>query len=511
MKVVEMQIDDLQPNQYNPNVLSDDEFAELIAEIKHTGQIAKPIIVRLVDGEHEIVDGEHNWKAAKEAGFTKVPCEIHELDDFEARRQTYKRNQHGTHDPVLEGRMFQSMLKDRKPSNRQLADELELSEGTIRNGLLYVAAQERVEAEKKTYWVKVRNLSVRQIRWFLVLPPRVAIEWAHLGGDIEALKFANPYAGWQVRTLDDIQNVAKRYGELDLLFDWAKWSGETKGFKAAMNAVIKIWDWESGFLHYHPVGREELRKYSVYHFHKPAFRLQGHVEILEQALAIIITKDSEGEYLFSIPPEQFKEILDESAQYKESYLDFLERLRLAMQEITGSYPKDTSYAAYKRAERRLEDDDVPDYIKASTLKSTEAKLALLAVKPNEGYWSGEDCTNLEEAKRRVSKRGAIWKEGSPGWTIEQAVNDQLVTELKRMEWEKAQHDMSNLDFAKEIVATLGIYADDEDKQKRGDMLATLEQLHKQELYVLWNAVRNGMSWIGRGAALAAALSNIEGA
>src|SRR5688572_15194569 len=100
MNAIDISILDLHPNGYNPNEMSDAEFAELVAEVRHLGRIPKPVIVRPNAAGYVIVDGEHGWRAAKEAGFETVPCEVVDIDDFEAKRQTYKRNQHGTHNPV---------------------------------------------------------------------------------------------------------------------------------------------------------------------------------------------------------------------------------------------------------------------------------------------------------------------------------------------------------------------------------------------------------------------------
>ena len=114
MSATTLPISALEPNDYNPNHMSDECFAELVEEVKHLGCLAKPVVVRTNgDGKYTIVDGEHGWRAAREAGLSEVAAEVVEADDFEARRQTYKRNQHGEHDPVLLGRMFRHMMDER--------------------------------------------------------------------------------------------------------------------------------------------------------------------------------------------------------------------------------------------------------------------------------------------------------------------------------------------------------------------------------------------------------------
>jgi ParB-like chromosome segregation protein Spo0J len=67
-----------------------------------------PSFVHTEVGQYLIVDGEHSWRAAKEVGFEAIECELVDVDDFEAMSQTYKRNQHGSHNPVKLGQMLAS-------------------------------------------------------------------------------------------------------------------------------------------------------------------------------------------------------------------------------------------------------------------------------------------------------------------------------------------------------------------------------------------------------------------
>lgn len=145
-----------------------DKFAELVEEVRHLGRLPKPIVVKPNGQGFTIVDGEHGWRAAQEVGLETVSAEVIEADDFESRRQTYKRNQHGEHDPVLLGRMFRDMMAQRELSQRALAKEITVSEGTIRNALLYAEAADlrNSYAQEKGLEVdgaaQVATLTVRQ-------------------------------------------------------------------------------------------------------------------------------------------------------------------------------------------------------------------------------------------------------------------------------------------------------------------------------------------------------------
>ena len=67
-------INDVFPNSWNSNQQSSSTFKKEIASIKERGFI-QPIIVREVDGIHEIIDGEHRWRACKELEYTEIDVE----------------------------------------------------------------------------------------------------------------------------------------------------------------------------------------------------------------------------------------------------------------------------------------------------------------------------------------------------------------------------------------------------------------------------------------------------
>jgi ParB/RepB/Spo0J family partition protein len=234
-------------NDYNPNHMTDDEFAELVTEVRHLGRLPKPIIVRPRGPRYVIVDGEHGWRAATEAGVSEVSCEIAQVDDFEAMRQTYKRNQHGTHRPVRLGQMFRRMMAERALSQRALAKDIDVSDGTIRNALDYAAAADHLrnsyaggQGHVADGYVEdqISGLSVREVRAYLQLPDALRRPWLESGADL--------------KTVDGCQ-----YLDPTLLEWWPK----RVEFAKALRQVRQWAQWE-----YHwcvgGLTREQLRPYS---------------------------------------------------------------------------------------------------------------------------------------------------------------------------------------------------------------------------------------------------------
>jgi ParB-like chromosome segregation protein Spo0J len=181
-------------NSFNPNRMSDEEFGEYLAEVRRLGRLPKPIVVRQ-NGEchYDIVDGEYALRAAKEVGLEDVPCEVIDADEFEARRQCLKRNQHGRTNPVRLGRMFREMMDLRKLSLRELEQEIKPSEGTIRNALLFAEGAElRNRYAPEGAEDKIARLTVKQVRAYVNLPESERDRWLDDGADLAAIQASGP-------------------------------------------------------------------------------------------------------------------------------------------------------------------------------------------------------------------------------------------------------------------------------------------------------------------------------
>lgn len=85
VQYLEVPVEDLRPNPYNPNRVSAENEKKIRESIKRNG-IFKPIIVRQVASVagYEIVGGQHRWEQAKELGLKVVP--IANLGEIEEKR-----------------------------------------------------------------------------------------------------------------------------------------------------------------------------------------------------------------------------------------------------------------------------------------------------------------------------------------------------------------------------------------------------------------------------------------
>jgi hypothetical protein len=278
--------------------MTNDQFAELVAEVRHVDRISKPVIVRPRGDNFEIVDGEHSWRAAKEVGLTEIPCEIVEVDDFEARRQTYKRNQHGTHDPIREGQMFRQMLEARELSKRALAREIDVSDSKVRDAIAYVEALDAARGALRDCHAlqpnevegRIRESSVRGIRDFLKFPPGVAVLFLNENG----------FCGYG---LPDESDRVEWGDQLDLF----------EGLKDSRQAghVFELIDWYFKNRDHYTVDLEEFLA-SVVQFHRKTqdedvdwWRLDRFLpELLQRHL------DKNNQWVIPFSTEEFSNLVD---------------------------------------------------------------------------------------------------------------------------------------------------------------------------------------------------------
>lgn len=128
-------IDQIHPNPWNPNVQSDAIYAKELKSIKKFGFV-DPITVREINmHDYQIIDGEHRWRAAKELGYTELPCwSLGLLDDADARELTVVLNEtrgqpnedrlRDLLQDLIKRRGSETPVRDIMPFSRERFDEL---------------------------------------------------------------------------------------------------------------------------------------------------------------------------------------------------------------------------------------------------------------------------------------------------------------------------------------------------------------------------------------------------
>jgi ParB family chromosome partitioning protein len=76
---LELDIDLLSPNPYQPRRRQHDAALDDLARSIKAHGLIQPIVVRRVDSRYEIVAGERRWRAAQQAGLLRVPVVVREV------------------------------------------------------------------------------------------------------------------------------------------------------------------------------------------------------------------------------------------------------------------------------------------------------------------------------------------------------------------------------------------------------------------------------------------------
>ncbi|MYL34441.1 ParB/RepB/Spo0J family partition protein [Pontibacillus yanchengensis] len=145
--VQEVSINQCRPNPYQPRKTF---HAEAIEELKDSiiqHGILQPLIVRKSIKGYEIVVGERRFRAAKEAGFEKVPVVIRELDDTNMMELALLENlQREDLTPVEEAKAYSNLMKELGMTQEQLAARLGKSRPHIANLVRLLSLPEPVSA-----------------------------------------------------------------------------------------------------------------------------------------------------------------------------------------------------------------------------------------------------------------------------------------------------------------------------------------------------------------------------
>lgn len=109
-------VDMFLPNPWNPNVMEEDKFSILVENIRQEGFMLQPILAtpsKEVEGKYTIIDGEHRWKASKEAGVKTIDAVVISSSLVESQLKTLGfNNLRGVNDRVKMGMLLDKLITE---------------------------------------------------------------------------------------------------------------------------------------------------------------------------------------------------------------------------------------------------------------------------------------------------------------------------------------------------------------------------------------------------------------
>jgi ParB family chromosome partitioning protein len=150
---LEVDIDQLEPNRYQPRAHMDDaRLDDLARSIKANGVI-QPIVVRRLDGSsarerYQIIAGERRWRAAQRAQLVRVPVVIKDVSDGDRKRQLemalIENIQREDLNPLEAATAYQRLVEEFQLTQDEIAAQVGKDRATVANYLRLLKLPEEV-------------------------------------------------------------------------------------------------------------------------------------------------------------------------------------------------------------------------------------------------------------------------------------------------------------------------------------------------------------------------------
>ena len=152
---LDVDIDVLEANRYQPRTQYDDQRLEELAQSIATNGVIQPIIVRrlpaapgLARQRYQIIAGERRWRAAQRAGLQRVPVVIKEVDDSDHRQQLemalIENIQRENLNPIEEAHAYQRLVDEFQLRQEDIAVRVGKDRATVANVLRLLKLPEEV-------------------------------------------------------------------------------------------------------------------------------------------------------------------------------------------------------------------------------------------------------------------------------------------------------------------------------------------------------------------------------
>ena len=162
----ELPLDSLVPNPHQPRkVFTAHTLDELATSIRASG-VLQPIVVRLSGDRYEILVGERRWRAARQAGLTRIPAIVREASDAEALELALVENiLREDLNPLEEAQAYQRLLAEFGWTQENLARRIGKDRSSVANALRLLRLPDVIQDD-----LRQGRLTMGHARALLALP-----------------------------------------------------------------------------------------------------------------------------------------------------------------------------------------------------------------------------------------------------------------------------------------------------------------------------------------------------
>ena len=135
-KIKQVQLSSITPSPLQPRKnFAPDALQELIDSIRQHG-IIQPLIVRQVNGRHELIAGERRWRAAQEVGLAEVPVIVRTASDLEVLELSLIENLQRTDlNPIEEAQGYARLADEFGMKQDDIAQKVGRSRAAVANAM----------------------------------------------------------------------------------------------------------------------------------------------------------------------------------------------------------------------------------------------------------------------------------------------------------------------------------------------------------------------------------------
>jgi ParB family transcriptional regulator, chromosome partitioning protein len=135
-QIRQVQLSTIVPSPLQPRKNFEAEaLQELVESIRQHG-IIQPLIVRRVDGRHELIAGERRWRAAQEIGLGEVPVIVRTANDLEVLELSLIENLQRTDlNAIEEAQGYERLAKEFGMKQEEIAQKVGRSRAAVANAM----------------------------------------------------------------------------------------------------------------------------------------------------------------------------------------------------------------------------------------------------------------------------------------------------------------------------------------------------------------------------------------
>jgi ParB family chromosome partitioning protein len=164
-KIWQVSLDSIAPSPLQPRKeFSTDALSELVESIRQHG-IIQPLIVRAINGRHELIAGERRWRAAMVAGLEEVPVIIRSASDRDVLELSLIENlQRADLNPIEEAQGYARLAGEFAMRQEEIAQKVGRSRASVANAMRLLDLHAQVQT-----WLTQNLLSVGHAKVLLAL------------------------------------------------------------------------------------------------------------------------------------------------------------------------------------------------------------------------------------------------------------------------------------------------------------------------------------------------------